>query len=64
MQPRDGAEGSWWSMERSTGDLRRLFRFASPVDWDRVLATLKNGVLSITIPKAEAASTGKRTDVK
>ncbi|KAL4781669.1 HSP20-like chaperone [Aspergillus varians] len=60
----EGAEGSWWCMERSTGDFRRSFSFPSPVDRDHVDASLKNGVLSITIPKAEAASTGKHIDVK
>ncbi|QKX63327.1 uncharacterized protein TRUGW13939_10497 [Talaromyces rugulosus] len=60
----EGTEGSWWCAERSTGDFRRSFSFPGPVDRDHVDATLKNGVLSINIPKAEKASTGKRTDVK
>jgi HSP20 family protein len=60
----EGAEGSWWCAERSTGDFRRSFSFPGPVDRDHVEAKLKNGVLSINIPKAEKASTGKRIDVK
>lgn len=60
----EGDEGSWWCMERSTGDFRRSFSFPSPVDQDHVEATLKNGVLSINVPKAQAATTGKRIDVK
>ncbi|KAL4971684.1 HSP20-like chaperone [Aspergillus desertorum] len=61
---REDAEGSWWCVERSTGDFRRSFSFPTPVDCDHVDATLKNGILSITIPKAEEVPTGKRIDVK
>lgn len=60
----EGEEGSWWCMERSTGDFRRSFSFPSPVDQDHVDATLKNGVLSINVPKAQVVATGKRIDVK
>ncbi|KAL4913622.1 HSP20-like chaperone [Aspergillus aurantiobrunneus] len=61
---KEGAEGSWWCTERSTGDFRRSFSFPTPVDRDHADASLKNGILSITVPKAEAASTGKRIDIK
>ncbi|KAL2822280.1 HSP20-like chaperone [Aspergillus cavernicola] len=60
----EGAEGSWWCMERSTGDFKRSFSFPNPVDHDHVDATLKNGILSITIPKAEVTSTAKHIDIK
>ncbi|KAL3455045.1 HSP20-like chaperone [Aspergillus heterothallicus] len=60
----EGAEGAWWCAERSTGDFRRSFSFPRPVDRDHVEATLKNGVLSINIPKAEEFSTGKRIDIR
>ncbi|KAL2856475.1 HSP20-like chaperone [Aspergillus pseudoustus] len=62
--PEDTDGGSsWWCAERSTGDFRRSFSFPVPVDHDHVDATLKNGILSINIPKAENVSTGKRIDV-
>ncbi|KAL4749628.1 hypothetical protein BDW72DRAFT_177821 [Aspergillus terricola var. indicus] len=61
---KEGAESTWWCVERSTGDFRRSFNFPTPVDCDHVDATLKNGVLSITIPKSEEAPTGKRIDIK
>ncbi|KAL4811786.1 HSP20-like chaperone [Aspergillus spinulosporus] len=61
---KEGAEGTWWYVERSTGDFRRSFNFPTPVDCDHVDATLKNGVLSITIPKSEETPTGKRIDIK
>ncbi|KAL4738486.1 HSP20-like chaperone [Aspergillus similis] len=61
---RESAEGTWWCVERSTGDFRRSFNFPTPVDCDHVDATLKNGILSIKIPKSEEAPTGKRIDIK
>ncbi|KAG2420350.1 hypothetical protein HFD88_005151 [Aspergillus terreus] len=59
----EGPEHSWWYSERSTGDFRRSFNFPAPVDHDHVEASLNNGVLSISLPKAQAESTGKRIDI-
>ncbi|KAL2869384.1 Hsp20/alpha crystallin family protein [Aspergillus lucknowensis] len=56
-------EGSWWCMERSTGDFRRSFSFPGPVEQDGVSASLRNGVLSITVPKAKEVAAGKRIEV-
>ncbi|GAB1214300.1 hypothetical protein ATERTT37_003462 [Aspergillus terreus] len=58
----EGPEHSWWYSERSTGDFRRSFNFPAPVDHDHVEASLNNGVLSISLPKAQAESTGKLWD--
>jgi HSP20 family molecular chaperone IbpA len=38
--------------ERSSGTFRRVFKFPGHVDHDNVKASLKNGVLSISAPKA------------
>jgi len=38
--------------ERSSGSFRRVFKFPGHVDHDNVKAALKNGVLSISAPKA------------
>ncbi|KAJ5621457.1 HSP20-like chaperone [Penicillium herquei] len=40
--------------ERIFGEFRRTFSFASQVNQDAVKASLKNGVLSIHVPKANA----------
>ncbi|KAF2665060.1 HSP20-like chaperone [Microthyrium microscopicum] len=40
--------------ERSFGSFHRTFQFPSVVDQDAVIAKLKNGVLSLTVPKAKA----------
>jgi HSP20 family protein len=43
----------YWVSERSAGSFRRTFTFPGRVDQENVKASLKNGVLSITIPKAK-----------
>ncbi|KAK5275878.1 hypothetical protein LTR16_012041, partial [Cryomyces antarcticus] len=49
----------YWVSERSTGEFYRSFQFPTRVDQDGVKASLKNGVLSITVPKARAPTTRK-----
>ncbi len=41
--------------ERPVGSFSRVLRLPSEVDADRVEAELRNGVLTITLPKAESA---------
>ncbi len=43
----------YWLSERSYGEFSRVFTFPSPVDQDKVRATFKDGVLDISVPKAE-----------
>lgn len=47
--------------ERAAGEFRRAFTLPVPVAADRVQATLRDGVLQITLPKAETARTRKVT---
>ncbi|KAF7125604.1 hypothetical protein CNMCM5793_001843 [Aspergillus hiratsukae] len=54
---------SWWCSERSVGEFRRSFRFPNDVDRDGIDASLKDGVLSITIPKTAESSVSKRIDI-
>jgi len=49
----------YWVSERSVGEFYRSFNFPSRVDQDGVKASLKQGVLSIVVPKL-AASKGSR----
>ena len=42
----------YWISERRVGDFSRSFEFSSRVDQDAVKASLKNGILSIVVPKA------------
>lgn len=41
-----------WLSERSIGEFSRSFSFSERVDQDAVKASLKNGILSIVVPKA------------
>ncbi|KAE8355640.1 HSP20-like chaperone [Aspergillus coremiiformis] len=57
-------EGSWWISERSTGDFRRSFSFPSAVDQEKTRARLKDGVLSVTIPKVASTWEVKKVQVE
>lgn len=47
----------YWVSERSVGEFQRSFSFPTRVDQDSVKASLKQGVLSVTVPKATAPTT-------
>jgi HSP20 family protein len=47
-------QSKYWVSERSIGEFHRTFSFPSRVDRDAVKASLKNGILSIVVPKAAA----------
>jgi HSP20 family protein len=49
-------------VERGHGSFERTFRFAEPVVTERISADLRDGVLTITLPKA--ASPPRRIQVK
>jgi len=55
-------QGRYWVSERSVGEFARTFNFPTRVDQDAVKASLKNGILSIVVPKA-AAPTSRRINV-
>ena len=45
-------EAKFWVSERSVGEFSRSFNFPSRVDQENVKASMKNGVLSIIVPKS------------
>lgn len=45
--------------EYGIGDYRRAFTISDEIDKDRIQATVKNGVLRLVLPKAEAAKMRK-----
>ena len=53
----------YWVSERSVGQFQRTFAFPSRVDQDKVSASLKNGILSVIVPKAEVPE-NKRINVQ
>ncbi|KAI4244767.1 MAG: hypothetical protein L6R42_010373, partial [Xanthoria sp. 1 TBL-2021] len=45
-------ESKYWVSERSVGEFRRTFSFPGKVDQEAVKASLRNGILSVVVPKA------------
>jgi HSP20 family protein len=52
---RDETVKGWHRIERSYGEFSRSFGLPTTVDTDGVAADYRNGVLTITLPKKEAA---------
>ncbi|HYF00307.1 MAG TPA: Hsp20/alpha crystallin family protein [Planctomycetota bacterium] len=46
--------GVWHRRERMSGAFERTVEFAGPIETARVEAVMANGVLTVTLPKAEA----------
>ena len=57
------ADGETYRMERVYGSFVRSFRLPKTVDATRIAASFNNGVLTITLPKAEE-SKPKKIDIK
>jgi len=51
-----------WVSERSIGEFSRSFNFPTNVDSDAVTASLKNGILSIVVPKTKKSG-GRKIQV-
>lgn len=47
----DGEKYKYWVSERVVGGFERHFKFPSDVDQEAVKASLKNGILSVMVPK-------------
>ncbi|KAF2499159.1 HSP20-like chaperone [Lophium mytilinum] len=50
-KPKPKPTSRYWITERSVGEFHRSFSFPTLVDQENVKASLKNGVLSVIIPK-------------
>lgn len=61
-QPRE-IRGNQWLQEYQVGDFERTFKVGDQIDAAKVSAELKNGVLTIVLPKAEAIKP-RRIEVK
>lgn len=53
----------YWVSERSVGEFSRVFQFPTRVSQDDVKASMKNGILSIVVPKA-APPVSKRINIE
>lgn len=49
----------YWASERSIGEFQRTFTFPTRVNQDAVRASLRNGILSVVVPKEAAPKTKK-----
>ena len=60
-EPKKPAEPSfkYWVSERSVGEFERRFSFPGRVDQDAVKASLRNGILSVVVPKVIAKEARK-----
>ncbi|KAF7595582.1 hypothetical protein BBP40_005617 [Aspergillus hancockii] len=56
---KNGNEHRFWVSERSIGEFHRTFTFPDHIDQEHVKASLKNGILSVIIPKASAPTAKK-----
>lgn len=50
---RKSPEGRYFRQERGAGVFQRAIRLNVPVDRDKVTAKSENGILRVTLPKAE-----------
>lgn len=48
-------EGEYLLSELPAGDFRRTLRLPSPLDADKAVATIENGLLTLRVPRSEAA---------
>jgi len=62
-QEKESKESSYHRIERSYGAFQRSFTLPTTVKSDRIEATYKDGILTITLPKAEEAKP-KQIEVK
>ncbi|KAF2003446.1 heat shock protein-like protein 30 [Amniculicola lignicola CBS 123094] len=53
----------YWVSERSVGEFHRSFSFPGKVDQENVKASLKNGILSIVVPKGKVVR-GRKVEVE
>lgn len=61
--PPEGTNVSYHRREREAGSFRRITSLPNPIDSSKVAAVCKNGLLTITLPKAPAVK-ARQIDVK
>ena len=53
----------YWVSERSVGEFSRVFTFPNRIDQESVKASLKDGILSVVVPKAQIPA-NKRIEIE
>ena len=59
MAPAYGEEDTIYVSERTPGEFERVVRLPETIDAERIQASFENGVVTIRVPKAEAARARK-----
>ena len=60
----DELQHHYWVSERSVGEFARSFSFPGHVDQDSVKASLKNGILSVVVPKHQKQNASRRINIE
>jgi len=63
QQP-EQAQSHYWVSERIVGEFSRAFRFPGRVNQDGVKASLKDGILTVDVPKAQEQSQRRRIEIQ
>jgi HSP20 family protein len=58
-QEQEEKDASYYRVERSYGSFRRIFTLPARVDVAAVKASYQDGILTVRVPKAEAAKAKK-----
>jgi HSP20 family protein len=65
QEEKEEKQKDYYRRERSFGSFERSFQVPNDVEADKIEASFKNGVLSVTLPKtAEAQKEAKKIEVK
>ncbi|KPI34647.1 30 kDa heat shock protein [Cyphellophora attinorum] len=59
-----GQQQTYWVSERSVGEFSRSFSFPQRVNQDAIKASLKNGILSVVVPKIGQQTTRRKIEVE
>jgi HSP20 family protein len=62
--PKSDAKHTYWITERSVGEFARSFAFPSRVDQDNVKASLRDGILSVVVPKLQRSKETRKIQIE
>lgn len=64
VSTRGEAKHTYWITERSVGEFARSFAFPNRVDQDKVKASLKDGILSVVVPKLQRSKETRKIQIE